>query len=94
MGFRQFQKKEWFHACATLLNIPALEGVPGHFLDYGLSVFFFQFGPGKELVSVIDIGLVVLVVVKVEGLCADIGFERVFRKRQIGQCERPYFFSF
>jgi hypothetical protein len=77
-----------------IIEYPGLGSVPDNFFDYGLGVFFFQIGPCNELIPIIDIGLVVLVVVELQGSCAEIGLERVFRKRQVGQCERHKFSSF
>ena len=83
LGFQASPEKGMIPGLGDIIEYPGLGGVPGNFFDYGLGVFFVKIGPGNELVSIIDIGLMVLVVVELQGLCADIGLQRVFCKRQI-----------
>ena len=93
LGFQAIPEKGMVPGLSRIIENSGLGSVPGNFFDYGLGVLFFQIGPGQELVSVIDICLVVLVVVKFQGPCAEIGLKRIFRIRQVGQCESHTFFS-
>ena len=73
------------------IMVPHLSGVVEHLglclvlvggLDDLLERLALEGRPFDQLVQCVDVGLVVLAVMKLQGLCRGIGFQRIFREGQ------------